>query len=137
MNMKRIMHLTTSAVALFLLCACSEQEQEPIMKVYHGGHEYTVLEKGDTEDNGQLAYYLRYLSKDSGNEAIRDTEFFDLYSITAKHIDSNEYQRVVIEAVDHRGKKFGIFKAREYRDSKSVQEVLAYKRGKETPPPDE
>lgn len=97
------------------------------MKVYHGGHEYTVLEKGDTEDNGQLAYFLRYLSRDPRNETIRETELSDLYSIIAKHIDSNEYQRVVIEAVDHRGKKFGIFKAREYRDSKSVQEVLAYK----------
>ena len=125
--MKRIIQLATSASVLFLLCACSEQVQEPIMKVYHGGHEYTVLEKGETEDNGELAYYLRYLSKGPGNETIRETELSDLYSIIAKHIDSNEYQRVVIEAVDHRGKKFGIFNTREYRDSKSVQEVLAYK----------
>jgi len=121
-----MIHLATSA-ALVLLCACSEQEQEPIMKVYHGGHEYTVLEKGDTEDNGQLAYYLRYLSRNPLDETIREAELTDLYSIIAKHIDSNEYQRVVIEAVDHRGKKFGILKARTYRDSKTVQEVLAYK----------
>ena len=125
--MKAATHLIAGIAVLFLLCACSEQVQEPIMKVYHGGHEYTVLEKGDTEDNGELAYYLRYLSKDLDNETIREAEFTDLYSIIAKHIDSNEYQRVVIEAVDHRGKKFGIFNAREYRDSKSVQEVLAYK----------
>ncbi len=125
--MKRMIHLATSVAVLFLLCACSEQVQEPIMKVYHGGHEYTVLEKGETEDNGELAYYLRYLSKAPHNETIREAELTDLYSIIAKHIDSNEYQCVVIEAADHRGKKFGLFNAREYRDSKSVQEVLAYK----------
>jgi hypothetical protein len=129
--MKRIIHLATSAALLVLLCACSEQDQEPIMKVYHGGHEYTVLEKGDTEDHGKLAYYLRYLSQDPHDETIREAELFDLYSIVAKHIDSNEYQRVVIEAVDHRGRKFGLFKASEYRDSKSVKEVLAYKEEKE------
>ena len=134
--MKRTIHLATVVMLLFL-CACSEQVQEPIMKVYHGGHEYTILEKGDTEDNGKLAYYIRYLSRDPLNETVREAEFFDLYSIIAKHVDSNEHQRVVIEAVDHRGKKFGLFKARVYRDSKSVQDVLVYKVEKETPPSDE
>lgn len=131
--MKSIIHLAGITTCL-LLCACSEQGQDRafIMKVYQGGNEYSILEKGDAEDHGERAYFIRYLSEDPRDESIRNAELLDLYAIIAMHIDSNEYPRVVIEAVDHRGKRFGILKAHAYRDSQSVQDVLAYKVEKKT-----
>jgi hypothetical protein len=125
--MKKYMLNAIPLIAVLLFVSCSREQKQPVMKVYQGGNEYSVLDRGDTHDEGKPAYFVRYLSADPADDVILKTECADLYAIIAKHLDTNEHQRVVIEAVEQNGRLFGLMKPREVRVSKSAQDVLAYK----------
>ena len=125
--MKSITHLIIS-FATVLLCASCDQSPEPaVMIVYHGGNEYSILENGDTVDQGQPARLVRYYSKNPGNASVLKAERADLYAIIAKHIDTNEHHRVVVVSVEEKGRLFGLMKSREVRESVSAEKVLTYK----------
>ena len=117
----------TTLAALLLLCAsCSRPIEPTTMKVYQAGNEYTILDRGETFDEGLPAYFVRFYSENPADDAVLAAECKDLYVIIAKHIDTNKHQRVVIEAVEQKGRFFGIMKPREVRLSSSVADVLAY-----------
>jgi hypothetical protein len=125
--MKIMSHQIITLAAVLLCVSCGQAPEPAVMTVYHGGNEYSILERGDFDDQGLPAYFVRYHSKDPGNEAILKTERADLYAIIAKHIDTNEHQRVVVIAVEEQGRLFGLMKPREVQKVISAQEVLAYK----------
>lgn len=114
--------------ALLILSGCGRSSNEAaVMIVYHDGNEYNIIEKVDTYDDGLPAHRIRYYSKDPGNEAVLQAERADLYAIIAKHINTNEHQRVVLIAVEEQGRIFGLMKPQEVSQSLSAEEVLAYK----------
>ena len=119
-------HLIVTVLVLVLCVSCSKSPDPPVMAVYHDGNEYYIVERGDASEGGQSVYFVRYYSKDLGNEAALDAERADLYAIIAKHIDTNEHQRVTLIAVEEERRFFGLLKPREVRDSISAQEVLTY-----------
>jgi hypothetical protein len=125
--MKNAISHAAALMVLTLLVSCSKEPEPAILMVYHEGNEYSILERGDTYDEGKPAYLVRYLSEDPNNDVIREAECADLYAIVAKHLDTNKHERVVIEAVDQKGRLFGIMAPREVRERKSAEEVLAYK----------
>lgn len=125
--MKIATHLVVTVTALILCVSCSRSSKPSVLVVYHNGNEYQILERGDASDEGLPARLVRYYSKDLGNDMVLEAERSDLYAIIAKHIDTNEYHRVVLVAVEEQGRFFGLMKPREVRNSISAQEVLAYK----------
>ena len=125
--MKIATYLIVTGAALILCASCSRAPEPAVMAVYHDGNEYYIVERGDVSEGGQPAYFVRYYSNDLGNEDALDAERADLYAIIAKHIDTNEHQRVVLIAVEEEGRFFGLMKPREVRNSISAQDVLAYK----------
>jgi hypothetical protein len=125
--MKRAIGLSFAVSTLLLSVSCSKPNEPAVMNVYHGGNEYRILDRGDTTESGQAAYFVRYWSENPADETIRNAECKDLYAIIAQHIDTNKHQRIVIEAVEEKGRLFGLMKQREVVESKSVETVLNYK----------
>ena len=114
-----------AGILVTLLAACSGEQKKPVMIVFHEGNEYSIVDRGDMTVDEEQIYFVRYISTDPANDSVRNRECADLYAIIAKHIDTNTHQRVVITAVDHQGRLFGLIKPREVVESKSVAEVLA------------
>jgi hypothetical protein len=127
LRMKIATHLVVTVTALILCVSCSRPPEAAVIVVYHDGNEYHIVDRGDAQEEGQPAYFVRYYSKDPGNDIVLDAERADLYAIIAKHIDTNEHQRVVLISTEEKGRLFGLMKPREIRVSSSVEEVLVYK----------
>ena len=123
--MNLIKQVMLAGILVILLAACSGEQKKPVMIVYHEGKEYSIVDRGDMTIDEEQIYFVRYISKDPVNDSVRSRECADLYAIIAKHIDTNTHQRVIITAVDHQGRLFGLIKPREVVESKSVAEVLA------------
>ena len=123
--MNLVKQVMLAGFVVIMLAACSGEQKKHVMIVYHDGNEYSIVDRGDMTIDEEQIYFVRYISTDSANDSVRSRECADLYAIIAKHIDTNTHQRVVITAVDHQGRLFGLIKPREVVDSKSVAEVLA------------
>ena len=123
--MNLVKQVMLAGILVIILAACSGEQKKPVMIVFHDGNEYSIVDRGDRTVGEEQIYFVRYISTDSANDAVRNRECADLYAIIAKHIDTNVHQRVVITAVDHQGRLFGLIKPREVVESKSVAEVLA------------
>lgn len=115
------------ASGTLVLCSCNRTSEEPVMKVYHGGNEYSVLERGDMEDQGLPAYFVRYFSAGPKDDGVVSAEQTDLSAIVAKHIDTNAHRRVVFVAVGEKGRLFGLMKPAVSTRSVSVEEVMKHK----------
>ena len=124
--MKKCIPHVVAVIALSLLVSCSQEPEPVTLLVYQGGNEYLILDRGDSYDQGHPAYLVRYYSEDPGDTTVLNAESRDLYAIIAKHIDTNKHERVIIEAVEQKGRLFGIMPQREVRVSKTVEEVMTY-----------
>ena len=125
--MKNYFPYAVAVIGLSLLVSCSQEPEPVTLLIYQGGSEYSILDRGDTYDGGRPAYFVRYFSENPGDTTVLNAESRDLCAIIAKHIDTNKHERVIIEAVEQKGRLFGIMPPREVRMSKTVEEVLAYK----------
>lgn len=123
--MNLVKQVMLAGMLVVMLAACSGEQKKPVMIVFHEGNEYSIVDRGDMTIDEEQIYFVRYISTDPANDSVRSRECADLYAIIAKHIDTNTHQRVIITAVDHQGRLFGLIKPREVVESKSVAEVLA------------
>ena len=111
----------------FIVISCAREDEAPQLMVYHEGRQYTVLDRGDEAGAVVPTYFVRYLSGNPVDDAVRAAECADLYAIISKHIDTNEHRRVVIYAVAEQGALFGLLPPREVRVSLRVEEVMKFK----------
>jgi hypothetical protein len=123
--MNLVKQVMLAGMLVVMLAACSGEQKKPVMIVFHEGNEYSIVDRGDMTIDEEQIYFVRYISTDPANDSVRSRECADLYAIIAKHIDTNTHQRVIITAVDHQGRLFGLIKPREVVESKSAAEVLA------------
>lgn len=120
----KFLFIIAVVASVVMVAGCSRVEETPLFIVYQRGNEYEILDRGDTVDTGQPAYFVRYYSGDVADENVLLAERSDLNIIIAKYIDTNKHQRVVITAVERKGRLFGLMKPREISESLSVAEVL-------------
>lgn len=115
-----------SAISVLALCSCNREAEPTVVTIFENGNKYRIIDRGDTEDQGKSAYFVRYYSKNPADAQSLEAEHAVMYTVIAKHLDTNEYERVVIETVAEKGRLFGIMKPIEVRDSKSVEDVMEY-----------
>lgn len=124
MNMQNIV----AASVMTLACvSCDRASEKPVLNVYHNGNEYEIIERGDIIVQGENTHFIRYYSDDPFDKEVQKAELADIYAIVAKHIDTNEHQRIEVTAVEREGRWFGMMERREQTQSISAEEVLKYK----------
>ena len=122
----KTLSLIAAILCIMAAAGCSREEEPAVMLIYHDGNEYTILDRGDSVENGYPAYFVRYYSENIGDASTLTAEQKDLCTIIAKHIDTNKHQRVMITAVERDGRLFGLLAPREITESMSADEVLKY-----------